>query len=71
FYNELRSLGSTFKDKTLVRKLLNSVPKKFLPIVASIEQYSEIDTMSFEEGRILRIRHGYQYGISWGMDTAY
>ncbi|PWA94838.1 zinc finger, CCHC-type (mitochondrion) [Artemisia annua] len=41
--------------KTLVRKLLNSVPKKFLPIVASIEQYSEIDKMSFEEamGRII------------------
>ncbi|GKB32369.1 hypothetical protein Tco_0871770 [Tanacetum coccineum] len=45
----------TLKDKTLVRKLLNSVPKKFLPIVASIEQYSEIDEMSFEEamGRII------------------
>ncbi|GJT53206.1 zinc finger, CCHC-type containing protein [Tanacetum coccineum] len=42
-------------NKTLVRKLLNSVPKKFLPIVASIEQYFEIDEMSFEEamGRII------------------
>ena len=51
---KFKSLGSTLKDKTLVRKLLNSVPKKFLPIVASIEQYSEIDKMSFEEamGRI-------------------
>nr|GEZ11178.1 zinc finger, CCHC-type [Tanacetum cinerariifolium] len=30
------------------------IPKKFLPIVASIEQYQEIDTMQFEEvvGRI-------------------
>ncbi|GKD39064.1 zinc finger, CCHC-type containing protein [Tanacetum coccineum] len=52
---KFKSLGSTLKDKTLVRKLLNSVPKKFLPIVASIEQYSEIDEMSFEEamGRII------------------
>ncbi|GJZ32136.1 zinc finger, CCHC-type containing protein [Tanacetum coccineum] len=52
---KFKSLGSTLKDKTLVRKLLNSVPNKFLPIVASIEQYSEIDTMSFEEamGRII------------------
>ncbi|GJW68637.1 zinc finger, CCHC-type containing protein [Tanacetum coccineum] len=43
------------KDKTLVRNYENSVPKKFLPIVASIEQYSEIDEMSFEEamGRII------------------
>ncbi|PWA57754.1 zinc finger, CCHC-type [Artemisia annua] len=49
-----KNLGSTLKDKTIVRKLLNSVPKKFLPIVATIEQYSEIDTMPFEEavGRI-------------------
>ncbi|GJZ23237.1 zinc finger, CCHC-type containing protein [Tanacetum coccineum] len=48
------SLGTTLKDKIIVRKLLNSVPKKFLPIVATIEQYSEIDTMPFEEavGRI-------------------
>jgi hypothetical protein len=30
-----RSLGSHLKDKVVVRKLLNSVPKKFLPIVAS------------------------------------
>ncbi|GKA30033.1 RNA-directed DNA polymerase, eukaryota [Tanacetum coccineum] len=52
---KVKSLGSTLKDKTLVRKLLNSLPKKFLPIVASIEQYSEIDEMSFEEamGRII------------------
>jgi hypothetical protein len=48
------SLGTTLEDKIIVRKLLNSVPKKFLPIVATIEQYSEIDTMPFEEavGRI-------------------
>ncbi|GKB62184.1 vesicle-associated membrane protein 727 [Tanacetum coccineum] len=51
---KFKSLGGTLKDKVLVRKLLNSVPKKFLPIVASIEQYQKIDTMQFEEavGRI-------------------
>lgn len=51
---KFKSLGGTLKDKVLVRKLLNSVPKKLLPIVASIEQYQEIDTMQFEEaiGRI-------------------
>ncbi|KAD5961356.1 hypothetical protein E3N88_12829 [Mikania micrantha] len=45
----------TLRNKVLVRKLLNSVPNKFLPIVASIEQYQEIDKMSFEEavGRIV------------------
>ncbi|PWA46178.1 zinc finger, CCHC-type [Artemisia annua] len=43
------SLGTTLEDKIIVRNLLNSVPKKFLPIVATIEQYSKIDTMPFEE----------------------
>nr|GEY10818.1 zinc finger, CCHC-type [Tanacetum cinerariifolium] len=46
---KFKSLGGTLKDKVLVRKLLNSVPKKFLPIVVSIEQYQEIDTMQFKE----------------------
>nr|GFB35320.1 zinc finger, CCHC-type [Tanacetum cinerariifolium] len=36
---KFKILGDTLKDKVLMRKLLNSVPKKFLPIVASIEQY--------------------------------
>nr|GEU94011.1 UvrD-like helicase, ATP-binding domain, P-loop containing nucleoside triphosphate hydrolase [Tanacetum cinerariifolium] len=39
---------STAKE-VLVRKLLNSVPKKFLPIVATIEQYQDLDEMSFKE----------------------
>ena len=52
---KFKTLGTTIKDKKLVRKLLISVPKKFLPIVANIEQYSEIDKMPFEEavGRII------------------
>ncbi|GJZ64752.1 hypothetical protein Tco_0621173 [Tanacetum coccineum] len=46
---KFKGLGETFEDKVLVRKLLNSVPKKFLPIVATIEQYQDLDEMSFEE----------------------
>ena len=41
--SKFKSLGTTIKDKKIVRKLLIFVPKKFLPIVASIEQYSEVD----------------------------
>ncbi|GKB39257.1 hypothetical protein Tco_0884199, partial [Tanacetum coccineum] len=53
-HNIFISPCSTLKRQTLVI-VANSVPNKFLPIVASIEQYSEIDTMSFEEamGRII------------------
>nr|GEX89081.1 zinc finger, CCHC-type [Tanacetum cinerariifolium] len=46
---KFKGLGETLQDKVLVRKLLNSVPKKFLPIVATIEQYQDLDEMLFEE----------------------
>ncbi|GJU66453.1 ribonuclease H-like domain, reverse transcriptase, RNA-dependent DNA polymerase [Tanacetum coccineum] len=43
------NVGLTFKDSTLVRKLLTVVPDRFLHIVASIEQYSNLDNMSLDE----------------------
>ncbi|GJU51564.1 zinc finger, CCHC-type containing protein [Tanacetum coccineum] len=46
---KFKGLGETLEDKVLVRKLLNSVPKKFLPIMATIEQYQDLGEMSFEE----------------------
>ncbi|GKB91790.1 zinc finger, CCHC-type containing protein [Tanacetum coccineum] len=46
---KFRNLRSTLETKIIVRKLLNSVPKKFLPIVETIEQYQDLDEMSFEE----------------------
>ncbi|GJS08435.1 zinc finger, CCHC-type containing protein [Tanacetum coccineum] len=46
---KFKGLGETLEVKVLVRKLLNSVPNKFLPIVATIEQYQDLDEMSFEE----------------------
>nr|GFA35563.1 zinc finger, CCHC-type [Tanacetum cinerariifolium] len=46
---KFKGLGETLEDKVLVRKLLNSAPKKFLPIMATIEQYQDLDEMSFEE----------------------
>nr|XP_043621537.1 uncharacterized protein LOC122593219 [Erigeron canadensis] len=52
---KFKSLGETLEDKTLVRKLLNSAPKKFLPIMASIEQCQDLDNMTFEDavGRLI------------------
>nr|GEY84849.1 zinc finger, CCHC-type [Tanacetum cinerariifolium] len=49
FGGKLSSIMAKFKGKVLVRKLLNSAPKKLLPIVATIEQYQDLDEMSFEE----------------------
>ncbi|GJV91107.1 zinc finger, CCHC-type containing protein [Tanacetum coccineum] len=47
--NKAASLGHTIEDSVVVRKLLNVVPDKFLQIVASIEQYSDLDEMSEQE----------------------
>nr|GEV62389.1 zinc finger, CCHC-type [Tanacetum cinerariifolium] len=47
--NKAASLGHTMKDGTLVRKLLNDVPDRYLQIVASIEQYSYLSEMTLEE----------------------
>ena len=41
--------GTTMNQSTLVRKLLNGVPDRFIQIVASIEQYSDLDTMTLDE----------------------
>ncbi|KAJ9567459.1 hypothetical protein OSB04_003425 [Centaurea solstitialis] len=46
---KFNSLGSTIEDATLGKKLLDSVPDKIFQLVASIEQYSDLDTMPFEE----------------------
>ncbi|GKB45100.1 zinc finger, CCHC-type containing protein [Tanacetum coccineum] len=47
--NKAASLGHTIEDSVVVRKLLNVVPDKFLQIVASIEQYSDLDEISVDE----------------------
>nr|GEY52910.1 zinc finger, CCHC-type [Tanacetum cinerariifolium] len=46
---KFKGLGENLEDKILVRKLLNSALKKFLSIMATIEQYQDLDKMSFEE----------------------
>ncbi|MFS7888214.1 putative RNA-directed DNA polymerase [Helianthus anomalus] len=61
-------VGTTLSQPTLVRKLLNGVPNKFTQIVASMEQYSDLETMTLEEvvGRLktceerLRLKKGNQ-----------
>ncbi|KAD5508936.1 hypothetical protein E3N88_16639 [Mikania micrantha] len=47
--SKANSLGSTIDDRNLVRKLLGSVPERFLAIVASIEQFADLNVMSFQE----------------------
>nr|GEX30237.1 zinc finger, CCHC-type [Tanacetum cinerariifolium] len=47
--NKAAGLGHTMEDETLVGKLLNVVPDRYLQIVASIEQYSDLDEMTLEE----------------------
>jgi hypothetical protein len=37
------------KDAELVKKLLDSVPDKFLQVITAIEQFSNLDDMPFDE----------------------
>ncbi|GJY84693.1 ribonuclease H-like domain, reverse transcriptase, RNA-dependent DNA polymerase [Tanacetum coccineum] len=61
--NKAASLGHTIEDQTLVRKLLNDVPDRYLQIVASIEQYSDLSEMTMEEaiGRLKTYEERIKY----------
>ncbi|GJZ52808.1 zinc finger, CCHC-type containing protein [Tanacetum coccineum] len=61
--NKAASLGHTMEDETLVRKLLNVVPDRYLQIVASIEQYSDLSEMTLEEaiGRLKTYEERIKY----------
>nr|GFB55623.1 zinc finger, CCHC-type [Tanacetum cinerariifolium] len=61
--NKASSLGHTMEDETLVRKLLNVVLDRYLQIVASIEQYSDLSEMTFEEsiGRLKTCEERIKY----------
>lgn len=47
--NKLSELDVPMADAELIKKLLDSVPDKFLQVIAAIEQFSDLDTMQFEE----------------------
>ncbi|KAL4579761.1 hypothetical protein LXL04_015926 [Taraxacum kok-saghyz] len=47
--SKARSLGYEIEEGDLVKRLLDSMPKLFLQIVASIEQCFELDAMLFDE----------------------
>ncbi|GKA42849.1 zinc finger, CCHC-type containing protein [Tanacetum coccineum] len=47
--SQASSLGHTLDEKRQVRKLLGSVPEKFIQIVAAIEQFADLNEMSFQE----------------------
>nr|GEY35434.1 zinc finger, CCHC-type [Tanacetum cinerariifolium] len=61
--NKAASLGHTMEDETLVRKLLNAVPDRYLQIVVSIEQYSDLSEMTMEEaiGRLETYKERIKY----------
>nr|GEW44665.1 zinc finger, CCHC-type [Tanacetum cinerariifolium] len=61
--NKAASLGHTIEDQTLVRKLLNVIPDRYIQIVASIEQYSDLSEMTLEEavGRLKTYEERIKY----------
>ncbi|XP_042396841.1 uncharacterized protein LOC121986987 [Zingiber officinale] len=47
--SKFSTLGATLEDSSLVKKLLDSVPDKFFPIVVGIEQFYDLESIPFEE----------------------
>ncbi|XP_074336204.1 uncharacterized protein LOC141673363 [Apium graveolens] len=45
----IRALGESIDEGYVVKKLPRAVPKKFLQIASTIEQFGDLDTMSVEE----------------------
>ena len=45
-YSDVRG---TLENKAMVKKLFDTVPDRFLHVIAGIEEFCSIDTMSFEE----------------------
>ncbi|XP_062191293.1 uncharacterized protein LOC133895119 [Phragmites australis] len=43
------NLGETLDDAALVKKLFDTMPDRFLNVIARIEQFYDLDKMSFEE----------------------
>jgi hypothetical protein len=47
--NAMRGLGETIDDSHLVQKILRSLPERFNPKVSTIEEMSELKTLSFDQ----------------------
>ncbi|KAJ0532260.1 putative RNA-directed DNA polymerase [Helianthus annuus] len=70
--SKYNSVGAVLGDEELVRKLLDIVMDKYIQLVASMEQYSDVEKMPFEEaiGRLksyedrLKLRQGRSTGES-------
>nr|GFB51696.1 zinc finger, CCHC-type [Tanacetum cinerariifolium] len=49
YATKAKELGKTLDESLLVRKLLDSTPDRFVQIVASIEQTSDLDEITLDE----------------------
>ncbi|XP_076935761.1 uncharacterized protein LOC143602588 [Bidens hawaiensis] len=47
--SKFNTVGASLDDEELVRKLFDIVPERFINLVASIEQSSDVESMPFEE----------------------
>ncbi|GJZ20342.1 hypothetical protein Tco_0556932 [Tanacetum coccineum] len=54
--SKVRSLGYELEEVDLVKRLLDSMPKPFFQIVASIEQCFDLDSMFFDESALEDLR---------------
>jgi len=58
------NLGGTLDDTAMVKKLLDTVPERFINCVAGIEQFCDLKTLAFDEavGRLKAFEERVQQG---------
>jgi hypothetical protein len=43
------NLGGTLEDAAMVKKLLDTVPERFITVMAGIEQFCDLKSLAFDE----------------------
>ncbi|KAD6120293.1 hypothetical protein E3N88_11564 [Mikania micrantha] len=66
--SKVTSCGATIDQPTLVRKFLTAMPDRFLQIIASIEQFSNLDTLTLDD--VIRRLKTYEERIKYRKGTS-
>lgn len=67
----IRALGEEIPEAYVVKKFLVGVPSKFLQIASTLEQFGNLDTMTFEEtiGSLKPMKNGYKDKVKTVVDS--
>jgi hypothetical protein len=66
------NLGGSLEDAAMVKKLLDTVPERFITVVAGIEQFCDLKSLAFDEavGRLKAFEERVRRGAGGGKSEA-